>query len=321
MAVSISFLHVGRLDSQSGLIGEIQVNTREKKRGHTVRNLIIFVLAFNALGWLGWMVAQDGTQEAIGLGNLIWLIAPLVVSILIRLFSKDWRDIGIKPNFRGNGRWYAFSVFVFPGIVLVIVLVGLVFGRISPAGLGVTPFVQSVIASFFSFTLVKNLFEEFAWRGYLTPKVNSLVKNPLVGHLIVGLIWACWHIPYYLALIDQASFAAYTSQKLSVFLPLVVLGTTIAGILFGEIRLITGSTWPAYLMHMMSNAVIMTLLIDGFVQIDSRSAFLFTPSWEGLFSMILTAAAGLWLFRQRAKGSTVVSSRPEEATSHSNLSH
>ena len=300
------------------------MNTRKQNRGHVVRDLIIFVVAFNALGWLGWLIAQDGSQEAIGLGNLVWLVAPLLVSVLIRLFTKDWRDVGIKPNFRGNGRWYAFSVFVFPGIVLVVVLAGALFGRISPAGLEITPFIQSVIASFFSFTLVKNLFEEFAWRGYLTPKVNSVVKNTLVGHLIVGLIWAGWHIPYYLALIDQASLAAYTTQKLAVFLPMVVLGTTVAGVLFGEIRLITGSTWPAYLMHMMSNAVIMTLLIDGFIQVDSRSAFLFTPSWEGLCSMLLIALAGLWLFRQRVKSAVDASpgpNRPGETASRPNLSH
>lgn len=73
------------------------------ERSRIIRNLIVFVIAFNLLGWLGWMVAQDGTEEAVGLGNLIWLVSPLLVSILMRLFSKDWKDMGLKPNFKGNG--------------------------------------------------------------------------------------------------------------------------------------------------------------------------------------------------------------------------
>ena len=84
-------------------------STQNKKSA--IRNLIIFVIAINLLGWMGWILAQDSTEESVGLGTLIWLGTPLLVSLLIRLFSKDWEDIGIKPNFKGNGRWYAFRFF------------------------------------------------------------------------------------------------------------------------------------------------------------------------------------------------------------------
>ena len=270
-------------------------------KSKTIRNLIIFVIAINLLGWLGWMLAQDGTEEAVGLGTLIWLGGPLLVSLLLRLFSKDWGDIGIKPKFNGNGKWYLFSFLVFPIIVTLVVLVGALFGGVSLAEFKAIPYLQSVVAAFFSFTLVKNFFEEFAWRGYLTPKVNSLVKKPIVGHIIVGLIWGFWHIPYYLALLDKTSLAAYTSHRLAIFIPMVILSMAVAGILFGEIRLITGSTWPAWLMHMMSNAIILPLLIDSYLRVDSEMEFLFTPSWEGVLTMFLIAMTGLCLYRQKAQ--------------------
>ena len=279
------------------------MTTQAKHHKKTIRNLIIFVIAFNLLAWLGWMVAQDGTAESVGLGTLIWLGAPLLVSLVIRLFSKDWKDIGFKPNFRDNGKWYAFSFLVFPAIVILVLLIGAIFGGVSLANFQVGSFFQALVAAFFSFTLVKNIFEEFAWRGYLTPKVNAVVKRPIVGHLLVGLIWGTWHIPYYLTLLDRASFAAYTSQELAIFLPMVILGMTLAGILFGEIRLITGSTWPAWLMHMMSNVIILTLLIDGYVEVGSKTELLFTPSWEGILTMIMITIAGLWLYRQRIQKS------------------
>ena len=275
------------------------MNAQTVNKSSSIRNLIIFVISFNLLSWLGWMIAQDGTAEAVGLGTLIWLGAPLLVSILIRLFSKDWRDIGLKPKFKGNGRWYTFSFLAFPVIVTIVVLVGALLGGVSLANFRATPFFQALVASFFSFTFVKNIFEEFAWRGYLTPKVNAVVRRPILGHLLVGLIWGTWHIPYYLVLVDKATLAAYTSQDLAIFLPMVVLGTTLAGIVFGEIRLIAGSTWPAWLMHMMSNIIILTLLVDGYLDVTKATEFLFTPSWEGIISMILITLTGLWLYRWR----------------------
>jgi membrane protease YdiL (CAAX protease family) len=275
------------------------MNTQTENRGKTVRNLIIYVIVFNLLAWLGWLVAQDGTVESIGLGTLIWLGAPLLVSLVIRLFSKDWKDLGLSPRFKNNGKWYVFSFLVFPVLLTLVLLIGLIFGGVSLANFQVGPFFGSLVAAFFSFTFVKNIFEEFSWRGYLTPKVNSIVKNPIVGHLLVGLIWGLWHIPYYLTLLDRASLAAYTSLDLAIFIPMVILGMTLAGILFGEIRLITGSTWPAWLMHMLSNVVILTLLIDGYGKVDSKTELLFTPSWEGILTMVLIVIAGLWLYRQR----------------------
>ena len=122
----------------------------------TIRNLFIFVIVFNLLAWLGWLIAQAGSVETIGLGTLIWLGAPLLVSILIRLFSRDWKDLGIKPKFMGNGKWYAFSFLVFPAIVTLVLLVGLIFGGVNLAEFQAGPFFGSLVASFFSFTFVKN---------------------------------------------------------------------------------------------------------------------------------------------------------------------
>ncbi|WP_407946417.1 CPBP family glutamic-type intramembrane protease [Paenibacillus alkaliterrae] len=43
---------------------------------------------------------------------------------------------------------------------------------------------------------IKNIFEEFAWRGYLAPKLYSIGYNRLFIHICVGLIWGAWHVPY-----------------------------------------------------------------------------------------------------------------------------
>ena len=247
------------------------------------------------------MIAREDTEEALGLGNLIWLASPLLVSILIRLFTKDWKDIGIKLNFKSNGKWYLFSIFSFPVIIGVVVLAGSSIGKVTFSNFKTGLFLQALALAFFGM-FIKNIFEEFAWRGYLTPRVNSVMPNSILGHLIVGFIWGTWHLPYYLGLLDQASLAKYTSLPSLIFLPMIILGMTLAGILFGEIRLITGSTWPAVLMHTMSNIVVLTLLVDSFIEISDQTEILFTPSWEGILTMILITLAGLWVYRERTSG-------------------
>ena len=38
--------------------------------------------------------------------------------------------------------------------------------------------------------------EEIGWRGYLLPRLSGRVGLPAAS-LIVGVIWACWHLPFF----------------------------------------------------------------------------------------------------------------------------
>jgi hypothetical protein len=84
---------------------EQKTNSETHNKKRTFRNLIIFVVAINVLGWLSFIFARSArTSDVQGLGMIVWLVSPLLVSILLRLLAKDgWEDIGIKPNFKGNG--------------------------------------------------------------------------------------------------------------------------------------------------------------------------------------------------------------------------
>jgi len=106
----------------------------------------------------------------------------------------------------------------------------------------------------------KNILEEFGWRGYLAPKMLTLGLNDMVAHLIVGIIWAVWHLPYYLGLIDSSMIEGCTTQSLAMFILFTMIGITASSIIYGEIRIRTDSVWPAVLMHSISNAIILCLL-------------------------------------------------------------
>ena len=53
-----------------------------------------------------------------------------------------------------------------------------------------------VVPMFIFLTIAAGIGEEFGWRGFLLPRLQSR-HNALVSGLIVGVAWATWHIPLF----------------------------------------------------------------------------------------------------------------------------
>ena len=158
----------------------------------TIRNIVIFGVVTFGCGFLGYAVnglyqPQDPMQS---LGVLIWLISPLGANLLLRALSKEgWKDMGITPNLRSGWRWYLAALLIVPVISVVMILIGVLFGSttLAPASpQGISRFLSLVGIGIVG-SLVKNLFEEFAWRGYLTPRLDALHSNPFISALVTGV--------------------------------------------------------------------------------------------------------------------------------------
>jgi len=274
------------------------MDTQSQSNKRTTRNLAIFTFLVITVGWFGlWLNVLMGSpspQESLGM--LIWLITPLVASLLLRAFAGDgWKDIGIRPAIKGNVVWYAFSMLVYPVCIAIILVIGFAIGAVSFPGFlsgKVGVFIQAVaLATVTNF--IKNIFEEFAWRGYLAPKVHTLGLNDFVAHMIVGIIWAVWHLPYWLGLLNISVLRSYTTQSLLTFIPLGFAGIIVAAIVYGELRMLTDSVWPVVLLHTIGNALILTLLLQDFIEIASSMEFLVTPGMEGVLSIVLFLVIGI----------------------------
>jgi membrane protease YdiL (CAAX protease family) len=166
----------------------------------------------------------------------LWILAPLSVTLLLRAFGGDgWDDFGLRPNFKGNGFWWLVTLFLFPILITIIVLIGALSGGPVVNGNLISSFVAALLIGFVP-SLIKNIFEEFAWRGYLAPKVYSLKMNIWLSHAIVGLIWGAWHLPFLFV------FWVYvTPDMLWYFVPLFLVGTFSQAVAYGEIWLATDS--------------------------------------------------------------------------------
>lgn len=276
------------------------------------RNLVLFALAAASAGWLG-----HGLNRALGLrdptqnlGMLVFLMLPFLAGLLLRGLGGDgWSDIGWRPNLRDNAVGYGVALLGYPVLTAIILLVGALAGGISFEGFSAVHLmgVRGAAALFLSYwamfvaDFAKNLIEEFSWRGYLTPRFRALGVHDLLNHLLTGVIWASWHIPYWLFLLDRSTLADFTSLELPLFLPLSLLGIVASAFLYGEVRLLTGSTVAAVVLHSSANAITVSLLLNDFVTVRPSTELWFTPGGSGLIGMVLVALAGLGLHAYRAR--------------------
>ena len=285
-------------------------------QNRTVRNLVIFAVVVLAIGWLGHgldILMQNPPSQKLGM--LLWLVAPLVTALLLRGFAGDgWKDFGLKPDFKRNWVWYVFSLLICPVIAALILIVGRISGLVTfslnalggggdglgrsldTLGLFLSVFAAGLLPAFF-----KNIFEEFAWRGYLAPRVTSLERNDYLGHLSVGLIWGAWHIPYYLFFLERTIIQSYTTLDLGIFILMTILGIVSYALVYGEIRLLTNSVWPPLLIHMISNAFVDPLVVQGFVKIVPGMDFLVSPGGHSILSIALFIFVGVGLHQWRMR--------------------
>lgn len=255
-------------------------------------------------GWAGYgLDRMTGSTGSEGVGQLLWIVSPVLSGLLLRSIAGDGlHDLGLRPSFAGNGRWYLFALLCSPVCSLISALAGQVTGLMQPclydAGYLFRLASLAMLPSF-----IKNIFEEFAWRGYLTPRLSAAGVPDAVNHLLTGLVWAAWHVPYYLFFLDRETFAAIAPHGLPLFFAMMVAGVVSLAFVYGELRLVTGSVWPTVVLHTGSNAVTGTLLLNGVFRMAPMADLLVSPLPGSVASIVLNVAIWRWLSSFRASAS------------------
>lgn len=218
---------------------------------------------------------------------LLFVMSPLLVATALRLTRDGWADAGLRLT--GALRWYAVAALVFPLLGALSLGVGWVTGDVAfTSGAG-----ERLTAGIAGGLLPALLFaagEEWGWRGYLEPRLAAAGVTAAKRHLTVGLIWGVWHVPYILALGPE-----YTPLPLFVQLPLFHLAVVAMAFLWGALRTLTGSVWPAVLGHGLANAVAFPLLDPEIVSVTNPLVFAVRP--EGLIVLPGLAVAAWAAFR------------------------
>lgn len=262
-----------------------------------IRKLIIFIIITLASGWIGVAIDSVLTEQPEGnsLGMGLWLILPFLTGIILRIVYRDWKNIGLKLNIRDNKKWYILSIGIYLLVTAITIGLAKIFNLIEVSNFAKGSFLSLAIASVTG-GLLKNIFEEFAWRGYLTPKLIELKLNDWSIYGISGLVWALWHVPYYLVFLPDIYFESISRGNM------ILIGCILMvcwAIMYVEIYRITKSVWPCVLMHTVEDAVPNVMVMTGgFVSLTKIGDILLNPI-TGVIATAIFIATGLLLRRFR----------------------
>ncbi|MBU5354699.1 type II CAAX prenyl endopeptidase Rce1 family protein [Paenibacillus silvae] len=262
-------------------------------------SLLVFMVVVLASGWIGvWvdtMMPEQPAENSLGMG--LWLILPLLMMLILRIVNRDWKDIGVRFKLKGNLKWYGAALVIYPVVMVIVVGLAFLFNSARAADVELNtllPLIGGSIAGSF----IKNIFEEFAWRGYLTPKLIELKLNDWALYFVSGLIWALWHAAYYMVFLPETYFENTTR------LSFLIIGCVLMiawSIMYVEIYRLTQSVWPCVMMHAVEDGV-PTLLVSvaGIITLTQVGEFWLSPT-TGIVTTVLFVGFGLLLRSIRKK--------------------
>lgn len=273
----------------------------------SLRNITIFSLIAVFGGWIGiWLnnVTGNTMSPLQSLGDLVWLATPAIAGLLLRAFGGDgWKDAGFGLNLKSGWKWYLAALFIYPLLTLIGFGISLAVGTIDTGGFATQGFnaYLSAVGVIFVGSLMKNIFEEFAWRGYLTPRLDAAHVPALVNYAITAVVWWAWHLPYYYYFLPRVDLQAATPYGVPIFLALGLLVLYPTSIFFGEIRLASKSVWTTFLLHEVVNAVSMPFLLNAFITSQNWGSLILSPTNDSILVSLLMGLVGYWMLRNRMK--------------------
>ena len=260
-------------------------------------SLVIIIFIAITAGFLGYLVDQVLTDQPEGnsLGMGLWLVLPFLTGIVLRIINKDMKQMGVRPCFKDNLKWYAVAVLAFPIIMIICIIVATITGSLIVGEIELrTLFV--LMGTTFLADCIKNIFEEFAWRGCLVPYLEKTGINDWYLYFSSGLIWGLWHIMYYMFFLPDEYFTE-TGRPMTAVTGIVLM--IFWSPLFVELRRLTKSVWPCVILHSMQDAVPTMLFVTaGVLQIKANYSVMLDPI-SGILPTVLVLFAGLGLRKCR----------------------
>ncbi len=232
---------------------------KSKSKGIIVYLLLAFGVAWIplAIQWFLGLRSLDDNATVLDYAVFILItlptsFGPAIGTIVVRKWvtHEGFADSGLRLNVRGAWHYYLFAllypVIVVPAILILAFLISA--ERPDFSALTVMSLVQMIIIAIVSTPIIWG--EEFGWQGYL--QVRLFAEKPLWAAVATGLIWGVWHYPMILM--------GYIFSGNPLGLLLYPINMIFTSIIYGWLRLRSGSVWSASLAHATGNTIINPLL-------------------------------------------------------------
>ena len=160
-------------------------------------DLIVFLVLAFVLAWWLWPFVLANPEST---PMLPW--SPIIAAIIVLALTRGWagvRDLLMSMvRWQVGLQWYAVALLLPIAILLVALYLNALFGGPTPTAAAFAGW-YTLPLIFLITTLINGPFtEEPGWRGFLLPRLQSKY-TPLVASLIIGVIWASWHLPLLLS--------------------------------------------------------------------------------------------------------------------------
>ena len=186
---------------------------QQNNKSNALPILIFFLLAyvlFWGIGYLLFITLGDVSllvNFSSFIGFLYYILAlipafsPFFAAIIVTIIF-DRKD-GLKQfskrlfNFKVKIHWYILAILI-PAFTYLLLKVSRYIINLPSQ----TPFMEQSawnLGLLLSLNIVfSGIAEEPGWRNYAVPKLNKIL-NPLVTSTLVGILWACWHLTFYIS--------------------------------------------------------------------------------------------------------------------------
>ena len=220
--------------------------------------LITFFVLTYALAWILWLplvVLRDTIPSTQGLvlvllGSSIPSLLAIVLTAIVLGRGALRKLLGRLLIWRVDPRWYLVVVLGPAALAGGIVVFNASLG--GPAISINVPLLAAVITLAFHIFPGSALGEEIGWRGYALPRMQD-GRSALSASLIIGPIWALWHLPLF--------FTGQAFRSPSILVPFVISGIALSVILTWVYNTTGGSLLLVVLLHATANLPL-TLMLD-----------------------------------------------------------
>ena len=172
------------------------------------RKVVLFFLIAYGFTWLFWISEALATRGLLGSSIIVDFLlgpnnpaawGPFVSAILLTFWYQRQRGViellkkGVDYGFAK--KWWIPTILLCPMIIGGSLLIAILAGESVAEPYWISS-PSLIVVRFFVILLTGGpLQEEFGWRGYVLPRLQSRF-NALVSSVIVGFMWGLWHLPY-----------------------------------------------------------------------------------------------------------------------------
>ena len=250
--------------------------------------VVFFPLAF-LLSWYPYIIGKTHFVKTSGGMNPLGVMVAAILAAAI-----CYGGPGVKQLLGRYLRWrirptnYILALFLPAFLVSLAALLNLLLGAVRPTGAQLALWPEMLPRFIFIFLFI-GLGEETGWRGFALPELQKRL-SPLAAGIIVGMIWATWHIPligiefrgqiipaFLLGIMSASVLGTWLfNRSEGSLLPLALfhaaVNTTGAGYVF---RMFTGSDltrlWWSFVVLWTAAAVLSVLLVPEMTAMPSDS--------------------------------------------------